>query len=141
MNTDKQADAPCMRSTLVALLAAAGLPAMAQAQAPVQTADPADPFIWLEEVSSPRAMAWVERHNQATTNRLEADPRYARNYAEALEIAGAKDRIPEPEFVRGEIYNFWQDREHLRGYWRKTTLTDYTRSEPHWTTVLDIDAL
>jgi prolyl oligopeptidase len=128
-------------ATFVILLAALALPAMAQAQTPTQTPDPADPYLWLEEFSSPRAMAWVERHNEATTKRLEADPHYARNYAEALEIAGAKDRIPEPEFVHGEIYNFWQDPGHLRGIWRKTTLADYTSPEPHWAPVLDIDAL
>jgi prolyl oligopeptidase len=122
---------------LFILLAAVALPAMVQGQ----TADPADPYIWLEEVSSPRSMAWVEHHNEITTNRLEADPRYARNYAEALEIAGAKDRIPQPEFLHGEIFNFWQDPEHLRGIWRKTSLADYESSQPHWTTVLDIDAL
>jgi len=86
-------------------------------------------------------MSWVESHNAVSTKRLEADSRYARNYAEALEIAGAKDRIPQPEFVHGEIYNFWQDPEHLRGLWRKTTVADYAFPEPHWTTVLDIDAL
>jgi prolyl oligopeptidase len=122
---------------LFILLAAVALPAMVQGQTP----DPADPYIWLEEVSSPRSMAWVEHHNEITTNRLEADPRYARNYAEALEIAGAKDRIPQPEFLHGEIFNFWQDPEHLRGIWRKTSLADYESSQPHWTTVLDIDAL
>ena len=130
-----------VRSTLAALLAATFLPSMARAQAPAQTPEPADPYIWLEEFSSPRAMAWVEQHNETTTNRLVAHPRYARNYAEALEIAGAKDRIPQPEFLHGEIYNFWQDPGHLRGLWRKTTLDDYISAEPHWTTVLDIDGL
>ena len=129
-----------MRPTLPALLAVT-VSAAAQTQAPTQTSEPADPYIWLEEVSSARAMTWVEHHNESTTNRLEADPRYARNYSQALEIAGAKDRIPEPGFIDGEIYNFWQDREHLRGLWRKTSLADYTSAEPHWTTVLDIDAL
>jgi prolyl oligopeptidase len=130
-----------MRSTFLALLAAVTLPAIAKAQTPGQTPNPADPYLWLEEVSSPGAMAWVEHHNEATTKRLESDPRYARNYAQALAIAGAKHRIPEPEFEHGEIYNFWEDPEHLRGIWRKTTLADYTSPEPHWTTVLDIDAL
>jgi prolyl oligopeptidase len=126
-----------MHSRLLVFLTAIALPAISQAQTP----DPADPYIWLEEVSSPRSMAWVEHQNEITTNRLESDPRYAGNYAEALEIAGAKDRIPEPEFVHGEIYNFWQDADHLRGIWRKTTLDDYTSQQPHWTTILDIDAL
>ena len=126
-----------MHSRLIVLLISLTLPAISQAQ----NSDPADTNIWLEEVSSPQAMAWVEHQNETTTNRLEADPRYARNYAEALEIAGAKDRIPGPEFVHGEIFNFWQDPEHLRGIWRKTTLDHYTSQQPHWTTVLDIDAL
>ncbi len=112
-----------MRSTLLALLVAVAFPAMLHAQTPAT--DPADPYIWLEDVSSPRAMGWVESHNAVTTKRLEADNRYARNYSEALEIAGAKDRIPQPRFVHDEIYNFWQDREHLRGIWRKTPLADY----------------
>jgi prolyl oligopeptidase len=126
-----------MHSRSLVFLIALTLPTISQAQTP----DPVDPYIWLEEVSSPRSMAWVEHQNETTTNRLEADRRYARNYAEALEIAGAKDRIPEPEFVHGEIYNFWQDPDHLRGIWRKTTLDDYSSQQPHWTTVLDIDAL
>jgi prolyl oligopeptidase len=120
---------------MLALAPQLGAPQLSYAQAP------ADPYLWLEEVSSPRAMDWVNSHNAASTARLEAGPRYKVLYSEALEIAGAKDRIPAPRFIRGEIYNFWQDQEHLRGYWRKTTLADYKTAAPHWTTVLDIDAL
>ena len=61
--------------------------------------------------------------------------------AEALAIAGAKDRIPSPSFLNGAIYNFWQDEAHLRGIWRRTTLASYRTAAPAWTTVLDIDAL
>ncbi|WP_213979000.1 prolyl oligopeptidase family serine peptidase [Sphingomonas sp. dw_22] len=125
-----------MRLTLFALLAATALSAPASAQT-----DADDPYIWLEEVSSPQAMSWVEAHNAASTKRLEADPRYQTLYQEALAIAGAKDRIPAPQFVHGAIYNFWQDQEHLRGIWRKTSLADYRSAAPNWTTVLDIDAL
>jgi len=121
-----------MSLALFAVLAA--LPALAAAL-------PSDPYIWLEEVSSPRAMAWVDAHNAATTKKLEADPRYPVLYNEALTIAAAKDRIPEPSFLHGEIFNFWQDGDHLRGLWRKTSLADYRGEQPHWTTVLDIDAL
>ncbi|WP_404711986.1 prolyl oligopeptidase family protein [Sphingomonas sp. MMS24-J13] len=103
------------------------------------TAD--DPYLWLEQVSSPQAMAWVESHNASTVKRLEADPRYQPFYDEALKIAGASDRIPAPQFINGMIYNFWRDPDHLRGILRKTTLADYQTATPHWTTVLDIDAL
>src|SRR5947209_17563124 len=84
-------ESPFMRSIFLALLPALAFPAMLHAQTP--TTDPVDPYIWLEEGSSPRAMAWVQSHNAVTTKPLEADGRYARNYADALELAGAKDRI------------------------------------------------
>ncbi|MEN2793514.1 prolyl oligopeptidase family serine peptidase [Sphingomonas oligophenolica] len=129
-----------MRPFILALLLATTLPGAAIAQAaPQPTGD--DPYIWLEEPASPRAMAWVESHNAASTKILEADPRYPILYEEALAIAGAKDRIPAPSFTHGAIYNFWQDPDHLRGIWRRTTLADYKTANPSWTTVLDVDAL
>lgn len=124
-----------MRFMPLVLFASLAMPIAAAAQ----SGD--DPYLWLEEVSSPRAMAWVEQHNKTSTTLLEADPRYATLYDQALAIAAAKDRIPVPSFTRGEIYNFWQDATHLRGIWRKTTLASYTSADPAWTTVLDIDAL
>jgi len=125
-----------MRSML-ALCVLSLIPAAALAAADVGD----DPYLWLEDATSPRAMAWVDAHNAVSTQRLESDPRYAELYQQALAIAGAKDRIPTPSFTHGAIYNFWQDPEHLRGIWRKTTLADYRSADPHWTTVLDIDAL
>ena len=123
-----------IRTAVVALAAlGAALPLLAQTSA--------DPFLWLEEVSSPRAMDWVNARNAYSTKILEADPRYPVLYQEALTIAGAKDRIPQPRFIHGAIYNFWQDPDHLRGIWRKTSLADYRTAAPSWTTVLDIDAL
>nr|WP_166175105.1 prolyl oligopeptidase family serine peptidase [Altererythrobacter segetis] len=100
-----------------------------------------DPYIWLEEKDSPRAMAWVEAHNAKAVATLEADRRYQPFYDEALKIATAEDRIPMPAFRNGGIFNFWQDGEHLRGLWRRTTLADYRSKEPKWRTVLDVDAL
>ncbi|MFT8737301.1 MAG: prolyl oligopeptidase family serine peptidase [Zymomonas mobilis] len=126
-----------MRYTLPALLMAsmASIPAMAS------TLSNSDPYIWLEEFSSPRAMEWVRSHNETSAKILESDTRYNTLYNEALAIGSAKDRIPMPSFLHGEIYNFWQDSDHLRGLWRKTTLQDYRNATPHWVPVLDIDAL
>src|SRR3569623_91273 len=91
-----------------------------------------DPYIWLEEQDSPRAMAWVEAHNAKSVASFEADPRYKPFYDEALAIATAEDRIPMPAFRNGGIFNFWQDAAHLRWLWRRTTLSDYRGKEPHW---------
>jgi prolyl oligopeptidase len=143
---------PLARFVPFSILAIMALPAMAIAQAgptnpmaPAQfvagPAEPGDPYLWLEDVSSLKALEWVKAHNAGSIAALESDPRYATLYEEALVIEGAKDRIPDPSFIQGDIYNFWRDAEHLRGIWRKTTLADYQTAQPYWKTVLDIDAL
>jgi prolyl oligopeptidase len=100
-----------------------------------------DPFVWLEQVSSPRSMAWVNAENAKTVAVLEKDPHYAGLYADAVKLAEARDRIPSPSVIGGQIYNFWQDAEHTHGVWRRTTLASYRSASPAWTTVLDLDAL
>jgi prolyl oligopeptidase len=100
-----------------------------------------DPYIWLEQVDSPRAMEWVHAENDKTLAVLEKDSRYQTFYSNALAIAEAKDRIPAPGLTHGKIYNFWQDADHVRGIWRRTTLKSYETPSPDWTTVLDLDKL
>jgi prolyl oligopeptidase len=101
----------------------------------------ADPFQWLEDVHGARAMDWVKTENAKTLGVLEGDPRFAGLEAQALTIAQAPDRIPAPEFLGGRIYNFWQDGDHVRGLWRRTTLEGYAQAAPPWEAVLDLDAL
>ena len=125
-----------MRACLLAFTAAVAFGGTAVAQSKDN-----DPYIWLEEVSSPRAMSWVEAHNKKATDVLEADQRYQRFYAQALEIAQAKDRIPTGSFIGGKVYNFWQDNDHVRGIWRRASLESYASGAPEWETVLDLDAL
>src|SRR5665213_2638498 len=124
----------------IAVLAAGAVPPHA-ARAQTAATDAADPYIWLEEPTSPRAMEWVNAHNAKAAAVLEADARYPGLYREALALAEAKDRIPTGSFLNGAIYNFWQDADHVRGIWRKTTLASYRTANPDWTTVLDITAL
>jgi prolyl oligopeptidase len=125
-----------MRAFLLAFSAAVAFGGTALAQSQDD-----DPYLWLEEVSSPKAMSWVDAHNKTTTDVLEADPRYKAYYNDALEIAQAKDRIPFGTFLAGQVYNFWQDEDHVRGLWRRTTTTAYLSGKPEWETVLDLDAL
>ncbi len=100
-----------------------------------------DPFAWLEQVDGVRAMEWVRAENAKTAAVLDKDPRYPGLFREALAIAEAKDRIPEPSIIGGQIVNFWQDADHVRGIWRRTTSANYRKSAPSWTTVLDLDSL
>src|SRR3954471_16562835 len=130
-----------MRLFIASLLAAAASVTAASAQAPVAAPASDDPYLWLEDVSGPRAMDWVNAHNAKAQAVLEADPRYQPYYNEALAIAQAKDRIPFGRFLNGQVYNFWQDADHVRGVFRRTSLAGYQAADPAWETVLDIDAL
>jgi len=100
-----------------------------------------DPNIWLEDWHGERAMQWVESENARTVERLQGDPLFPAFRDEAVAIATATDRIPMPQIIGGQIYNFWRDAEHPQGIWRRTTAADYARAAPTWTTVLDLDAL
>ena len=100
-----------------------------------------DPFLWLEQVHGARALAWVKSEDARTTSILEHDPHYAALYADALKVAETKDRIPYPQVIGGQVYNFWRDQTHVRGILRRTTLASYATSSPNWTTVLDLDAV
>ena len=130
---------------LAAALGCALIASTAFAQtAPASPKDPmtpTDPYLWLEDVSGARAMDWVKAENVKTLGVLEKDARFGGLLADALTIAEAKDRIPSPEFLGGQVYNFWQDGDHVRGVWRKTSLDDYAKPEPAWSAALDLDAL
>lgn len=100
-----------------------------------------DPYVWLEDPYSPKALAWVEAENARTVSILESDPAYPALYADALKIAEATDRVPTPELVGQQVYNFWQDAGHVRGIWRKKSVTGYAAKDIAWQPVLDLDAL
>jgi len=115
---------------LAAAAAALAFVAPALAQPQTAPAEGQDPFLWLEELNGARAMEWVRAENARTLKVLEADPRFKGLYDDALKIAEAKDRIPEPRFLDGAIFNFWQDSDHVRGVWRRTTVDDYKNLSP-----------
>ncbi|WP_421853872.1 prolyl oligopeptidase family serine peptidase [Novosphingobium sp.] len=122
-------------------LAAACLAGLATTASAQPLVEPSDPYIWLEDVNSPRAMAWVEAENARSLAVLKADPHFAGFYADALKIAEATDRIAMPRLIGGQITNLWQDAAHVHGVWRMTTPADYEKPEPAWQTLLDLDAL
>jgi len=102
---------------------------------------PADPFLWLEEVEGKRALEWVHARNAATVAVLGKTPLYQPLFERTKRILDSKDRLALPS-IKGEmLYNFWQDAEHERGIWRRTTWAGYLAGNPSWETVLDLDAL
>lgn len=100
-----------------------------------------DPYLWLEDVEGERALTWVREQNARSLAVLESDPRFAQLHADALALANTRDRLPTGSVREGYYYNFWQDETHVRGIWRRSPLADYARGQPHWETILDVDAL
>lgn len=100
-----------------------------------------DPNLWLEEIEGKEALAWVKTHNDKTLPHFEADKNYKTIEEDVRRIALAKDRVPAPTLMGQFIYNFWQDEQHVRGLWRRTSLENYEKTEITWETVLDIDKL
>jgi prolyl oligopeptidase len=102
---------------------------------------PNDPFLWLEDATGSRALQWVRAQNNVTLKALASDDDFADAREEAEAILTAADRIPQALIGGGQVYNLWQDRQHERGLWRRTTLDEFRDSAPQWETLIDLDAL
>ncbi len=100
-----------------------------------------DPYLWLEEVENEKALNWVEEWNEKTLDVLTSQPGYQEMYERDLEIYNSTDRIADPAIYKNYIYNFWQDQEHERGIWRRTTMESYLGTDPNWEILLDLDDL
>ncbi len=100
-----------------------------------------DPYLWLEQVEGPNALAWARGMNELSLSELEAHPLFDEIHERALEILTSDDRIAYPSLMGGEVYNFWRDAAHVRGIWRKTTLEQYRGEAPDWDIILDVDRL
>jgi prolyl oligopeptidase len=118
------------------------LPLMIAACAQAPTApDAGDPYAWLEDVNGARPLEWVKATSAVASRELEAEPGFKQLEQRLLSIYDSKDKIPYVDQLHGGWYNFWQDADHVRGIWRRTTPAEYRKAAPHWETVLDVDAL
>lgn len=104
-------------------------------------ADAEDSHQWLEAVDAEEALDWVRARNAETTGALAQDPAFDALKNKLLSIYDSDERIAYPSQMGDHWYNFWQDGEHPRGVWRRTTEDSYRTGEPDWETVLDVDAL
>ncbi len=126
----------CHAVGIVAGLAAAG---GAHAGTSGQAGD--DPYAWLEEVQGDKALGWVREQNAKAEAELARTPEFRRLEAELLAILDSDQKIPGVEKIGDYYYNFWKDKDHQRGLWRRTTLEEYRKDAPAWETLIDLDAL
>jgi prolyl oligopeptidase len=100
-----------------------------------------DPYRWLEDVTGSAALEWVTERNAESVAELTGGARFEELRTESLQVLDADDRIPDVARRGDLLYNFWQDSEHPRGLWRRTTLAEYRKAQPAWDILLDVDAL
>ena len=106
-----------------------------------ETAVNEDPYLYLEDIDGRRAMRWVAARNRATQRTIASRRSFKRLEAQLLEVFDAEDRIPYIDKLGKHYYNFWRNKSHPKGLWRRTSLAEYRREQPQWEPVLDLDAL
>ncbi len=119
---------------LIASLALAGT-------ASAQNAPDGDPYSWLEDVQGDKALDWVKARNAKAEAEIAGTPAFKTLEAQIRAALDSDAKIPGVEKIGEYYYNFWKDKQHERGLWRRTTLAEYRKPEPKWETVLDLDAL
>ena len=100
-----------------------------------------DPYLWLEDVTGARSLDWVRQKNKTTQDHFEASSDFKNLEGDLLKILDSDERIPFVSKAGDFYYNFWRDRDHERGIWRRTTLAEYRNADPQWETILDLDEL
>lgn len=130
-----------MQALKLFLLAGALLYTMPNPALAAYTKAEADPYLWLEEVTSEKALDWARAQNVESTRELQARQEFSPIRERLLKILDSREKIPFVSKHGKHYYNFWRDEQHVRGLWRRTTLEEYKKAQPAWETVLDIDAL
>ncbi|WP_426703268.1 prolyl oligopeptidase family serine peptidase [Rhodanobacter sp. Col0626] len=100
-----------------------------------------DPFLWLEDIHGSRPMNWVKKANAVITKQFVDNAEFTKTRDSILQVLDSDARIPDVSRMGDYLYNFWRDKAHPRGVWRRTTLEEYRKATPRWEVLLDIDAL
>ena len=137
-----------MASMAAAAAQTASTKAPTAAAAPMTTSSTAtttaaadDPNLWLEDVTSDKALGWARTQNARSQSELEAVPGFGPLRDRLRAIYDSKDKIPTPQVMGSWIYNFWKDEVNPRGLWRRTTLAEFKKAQPSWEVVIDVDTL
>ena len=103
--------------------------------------DEEDPYLWLEDVTGEKQLAWVREQNKKTEDHFRGLDTFNALNEDLLKILDSDERIPFVGKAGNFYYNFWRDKDHERGIWRRTTLEEYRKPNPEWELILDLDAV
>lgn len=101
--------------------------------------DSGDEYVWLEDVEGEKSLDWVRQRNEVSQTSIQSDPQFTTLENDLLTILDSDQRIPNVSKHGEYYYNFWRDKEHPRGVWRRTTMDEYRGDDPQWDVILDLD--
>lgn len=100
-----------------------------------------DPYLWLEDVNGKKALEWVKHQKKQAIETITSSTQFDKFHQKNLTMAQSNERIPYVTQRGDFLYNFWQNEQHIRGVYRRTTLEEYRKAKPKWETVIDFDLL
>lgn len=100
-----------------------------------------DPYLWLEDVTGQKQLAWVKEQNQRSKPVLENTAGFKQMQSRMLDTMTSQERIPYVVKRGDHLYNYWKDATYPRGLLRRTTLEEYRKADPKWEPLLDIGQL
>ena len=98
-----------------------------------------DPHL-LDDITGGAALDWATSWSRETEERTAVEHGTVSLAGRIRDILDTDDRIPYVSRRGDYLYNFWRDREHPRGLWRRTTTEDYLGGKG-WEVLVDVDKL
>ena len=105
------------------------------------SAEKADPYLWLEEVEGEKALDWARAQNKISDEAFTGLPLFTELRDRFLTVFNDKERVIYPDMVGNNVYNLWQDEKNERGIWRRMSKEDFLDGKNDWEVVLDLDKL
>lgn len=100
-----------------------------------------DPYLWLEEVTDQKALDWVKQRNAESEQAIASSQEFKSLESDLKAILDSDAKIPYVQKMGEHYYNFWKDKQHQRGLWRRTSLAEFRKEAPVWEVLIDLDAL
>ncbi|MFM0270194.1 prolyl oligopeptidase family serine peptidase [Paraburkholderia aspalathi] len=100
-----------------------------------------DPFLSLEALDDPDALAWVEAQNARTRAAWCSSAEFESLKQRLADAYLPRERPVIPDRWKDWAYDLWQDERNPKGIWRRTTWAAWRSGAPVWQNLLDFDAL
>jgi len=98
-----------------------------------------DPFLALEALDDPDALAWLERQNARTRAAWCSGASFEALRQRLADAYLPRERPVIPDRWMDWAYDLWQDERNPKGRWRRTTWAAWRSGAPVWQDLLDFD--